>query len=159
MLSAGREAGLGIGAPVYVRHRLEQTLLYQIVEEYYPAFKRHLETQEVYLPGYAEAGKVAGFSLHAGIAARADQRAKLERLCRYIRIVSLGYGQLAWCWGKGLRSGTMAAVSWGFVPRGGHQRRMAEKGGASASVCPVMLTRNQIGFGVKRAFLLPQAIP
>jgi len=29
-------------------------------------------------------GKVAGFSLHAAVAARADQRAKLERLCRYI---------------------------------------------------------------------------
>ena len=28
-------------------------------------------------------GKVAGFSLHAGVAARADQRQKLERLCRY----------------------------------------------------------------------------
>lgn len=31
-----------------------------------------------------KAGKVAGFSLHAGVAARADQRDKLERLCRYI---------------------------------------------------------------------------
>jgi len=29
-------------------------------------------------------GEVAGFSLHAGVAARADQRQKLERLCRYI---------------------------------------------------------------------------
>ncbi len=29
-------------------------------------------------------GKVAGFSLHAGVVARADQRQKLERLCRYI---------------------------------------------------------------------------
>lgn len=29
-------------------------------------------------------GQVAGFSLHAGVAARADQREKLERLCRYI---------------------------------------------------------------------------
>jgi hypothetical protein len=29
-------------------------------------------------------GKVAGFSLHAGVAARADQHQKLERLCRYI---------------------------------------------------------------------------
>ena len=31
-----------------------------------------------------EVGKVAGFSLHAGVAARADERKKLERLCRYI---------------------------------------------------------------------------
>ena len=29
-------------------------------------------------------GQVAGFSLHAGVAARADERRKLERLCRYI---------------------------------------------------------------------------
>jgi hypothetical protein len=29
-------------------------------------------------------GKVAGFSLHAGVAAKAHERAKLERLCRYI---------------------------------------------------------------------------
>ncbi|HCI2555410.1 TPA: IS91 family transposase, partial [Pseudomonas aeruginosa] len=29
-------------------------------------------------------GQVGGFSLHAGVAARADQRDKLERLCRYI---------------------------------------------------------------------------
>ena len=27
---------------------------------------------------------MAGFSLHAGVAARADQRDKLERLCRYV---------------------------------------------------------------------------
>ncbi len=30
------------------------------------------------------AGKMGGFSLHAGVAARADERKKLERLCRYI---------------------------------------------------------------------------
>ena len=29
-------------------------------------------------------GKVAGFSLHAGVATRAQERHKLERLCRYI---------------------------------------------------------------------------
>lgn len=29
-------------------------------------------------------GKVAGFSMHAGVAARAHERDKLERLCRYI---------------------------------------------------------------------------
>ena len=30
------------------------------------------------------AGKVAGFSLHAGVAAGTHERKKLERLCRYI---------------------------------------------------------------------------
>jgi len=29
-------------------------------------------------------GNAAGFSLHAGVAAKADQRDKLERLCRYV---------------------------------------------------------------------------
>jgi len=29
-------------------------------------------------------GKTAGFSLHAGVAAKARERDKLERLCRYI---------------------------------------------------------------------------
>jgi hypothetical protein len=34
---------------------------------------------------YADtAGKVSGFSLHAGVAARSDERKKLERLCRYV---------------------------------------------------------------------------
>jgi hypothetical protein len=32
----------------------------------------------------AAASQVGGFSLHAGVAARADERNKLERLCRYI---------------------------------------------------------------------------
>ena len=41
------------------------------------------------LPGDAgplegEAGKVGGFSLHAGVAAEAHESAKLEKLCRYI---------------------------------------------------------------------------
>jgi len=30
------------------------------------------------------AGKIAGFSLHAGVAAKADERKKLRRFCRYI---------------------------------------------------------------------------
>jgi hypothetical protein len=33
---------------------------------------------------YAQVAKEAGFSLHAGVAAQAWERAKLERLCRYI---------------------------------------------------------------------------
>jgi hypothetical protein len=43
------------------------------------------------LPGVEEpcngrAGPAAGFSLHAGVAAAAQQRDKLERLCRYIAL-------------------------------------------------------------------------
>jgi hypothetical protein len=33
---------------------------------------------------FAQVAKVAGFSLHAGVAAEAWERSKLERLCRYI---------------------------------------------------------------------------
>jgi len=32
----------------------------------------------------AQIGQIAGFSLHAGIMVRRDQRKRLERLCRYI---------------------------------------------------------------------------
>ena len=40
------------------------------------------------LPAFDEpgTGKVAGFSLHAGVAAKADERKKLERLWRYIAL-------------------------------------------------------------------------
>ena len=51
---AGREASPGIGAPPYVRHCPERTLLYQLVEEYYPAFEAHLAAQDNALPGYVE---------------------------------------------------------------------------------------------------------
>jgi hypothetical protein len=35
-------------------------------------------------PGSERVAQASGFSLHAGVAAEADQRGKLERLCRYI---------------------------------------------------------------------------
>ena len=53
-LPAGREASSGVGAPVYTRHRPERTLLYQIVEEYYPAFVSHLAAQGRALPEYVQ---------------------------------------------------------------------------------------------------------
>jgi len=65
-LPTGREASAGVAAPIYerqplsasclpwhlyvrVHHRPERTLLYQLVEDYYPAFKTHLAAQG--LPG------------------------------------------------------------------------------------------------------------
>ncbi len=50
----GRDASTGDGAPVYARHRPERTLLYQLVQEYYPAFKAHLAAQGTALPGYVQ---------------------------------------------------------------------------------------------------------
>ena len=40
-------------------------------------------------------GKVAGFSLHAGVATRAHEREKLERLCRYIARPAVSTKRLA----------------------------------------------------------------
>ena len=38
----------------YQRHRPEQTLLYQIVEQHYPAFTAHLAERGKELPGYVQ---------------------------------------------------------------------------------------------------------
>ncbi len=40
--------------PNYERHQPEQTLLYQLVERHYPAFKASLEAQGRYLPRYIQ---------------------------------------------------------------------------------------------------------
>ena len=53
-LPAGREASAGVDARGYERHRPERTLLYQMVEEYYPALKAHLAAQGAALPEYVE---------------------------------------------------------------------------------------------------------
>ena len=46
-------------------------------------------------PETLTAGKVAGFSLHAGVAAKANQRDKLERLCRYITCPAISEKRLS----------------------------------------------------------------
>jgi hypothetical protein len=51
-LQAGTEANLGESGYRYERHRPEQTLLYQLVEEYYPAFVAQLAAQGTELPEY-----------------------------------------------------------------------------------------------------------
>ena len=48
-----RTAG-GLGGPTYQRHQPEKTLLYQIVEQYYPVFKETLEAQGRSLPKYVQ---------------------------------------------------------------------------------------------------------
>ena len=53
-LPAGREASAGVVASVYERHRPERTLLYQLVEERYPAFKAELAAQGTALPRFVE---------------------------------------------------------------------------------------------------------
>lgn len=50
--AAARTATRDADADRYQRHRPEQTLLYQLVEEYYPAFTAHLAEQGGELPNY-----------------------------------------------------------------------------------------------------------
>jgi len=52
-LLAGREARSGAGGSVYERHRLDRTLLYQLVKERYPALKAQLAAQGAELPACA----------------------------------------------------------------------------------------------------------
>jgi hypothetical protein len=59
-------------------------------------------------------GKLAGFSLHAGVAAKAPERKKLERLCRYIarpalsekRLTLTGQGNIRYTLKTPYRDGT-----------------------------------------------------
>ncbi len=65
-----------------------------------------------------EPGPVAGFSLHAGVAARVDQRSKLERLCRYIarppvaepRLALTGNGKIRYQLKTPYRDGTTHVI-------------------------------------------------
>ncbi len=70
-------------------------------------------------------GKVAGFSLHAGVAARADERKKLERLCRYVsrpavsekRLSLTPNGAIRYQLKTPYRDGTTCQVPCDHIPR------------------------------------------
>jgi hypothetical protein len=49
---AGTEVSVGGSGYHYERHRPEQTLLYQLVDGYYPAFVAQLAAQGTHLPEY-----------------------------------------------------------------------------------------------------------
>ena len=54
-LLAGKDASAGAArAGEYSRHRPEQTLLYQLVEQYYPSFVEHLAACERTLPSHVQ---------------------------------------------------------------------------------------------------------
>jgi hypothetical protein len=57
---AARMASRDRGVGRYQRHRPEQTLLYQIVDEYYPAFTTYLTEQGRELPGYVQRAQGTG---------------------------------------------------------------------------------------------------
>ena len=51
-LPTGREANPGEGTLPYVRHRPERTLLYQLIEKYYPVFEAECAVEGRVLPDY-----------------------------------------------------------------------------------------------------------
>ena len=54
LAAAARKAERDRSAARYRRHRPEQTLLYQLVEQHYPVFAAHLVAQGRELPGYVQ---------------------------------------------------------------------------------------------------------
>jgi ribosomal protein S27E len=50
--SANRQASPSTGTHRYQRHRPEQTLLYQLVEQHYPVFVDHMTARDATLPKY-----------------------------------------------------------------------------------------------------------
>ena len=54
MAQAGKDASPAGGAVRYARHRPETTLLYQLVDEYYPAFADQMAARGTPLPEYVQ---------------------------------------------------------------------------------------------------------
>jgi len=83
----GREAGLGHASDEDPTNQLKgSSVTYRIAVG--PQQGRKVMTLQALgdcgdYPFTTRVGNVAGFSLHAGIATKANERAKLERLCRY----------------------------------------------------------------------------
>lgn len=64
-LPAGKEASPGHSVHRYERHCPEQTLLYQFVEQYYPAFVDQLAAQGATLPEYVHGNSMITSSVAA----------------------------------------------------------------------------------------------
>ena len=97
---SGREAGLGhTDHDSPMNHLLGSSITYRIAMG--PQQGRKVFTLQTLpdcradSPSANTVGTVAGFSLHAGIATRAKERDKLERLCRYIARPAVSTKRLA----------------------------------------------------------------
>ena len=84
----------------YERHRPERTLLYQLVEEHYPAFKAHLEAQGTGLPRYVE--REFEDYLQCGRLEGGFLRVRCET-CRDERLVAFSCKHRAFCPSYGAR--------------------------------------------------------
>ncbi len=76
----------------YKRHRPETTLLYQLVERYYPEFTTNPAGSNE--DEYGQLANTSGFSLHAGVFANADEPDKLVALIPPPRLLRLQIKQL-----------------------------------------------------------------
>jgi hypothetical protein len=84
----------------------------------FPDFPESRTLPAIVDPFTAQAGNVAGFSLHAGVAAKANKRDKLERLCRYItrpavsekRLSLTEHGQVRYSLKNPWRDGTTQVI-------------------------------------------------
>jgi hypothetical protein len=77
-LPAGREASPGQGVHRYERHRPEQTLLYQFVEQYYPAFVDQMAALGATLPKYVQREFDDYLSGKAAVGLKAGMGRKME---------------------------------------------------------------------------------
>ena len=89
-LPAGREASRGEPAPQYERHRSEQALLYQLIEEYHPAFEVQWATEGRVLPDYVRREFNAAGAWMRRSGPHAVPRWCLRGKCRVIHWISLG---------------------------------------------------------------------
>ena len=117
-LSAGKDASEGKGFVRFERHRPEQTLLYQLVEEYYPAFEAQWAVEGRVLPDYV-----------------------CQEFDEYLKCVRIEHGFLrVQC--ETCHAGHLVAFSCkrrGFCPSCG-ARRMAE---SAAAVQPVRIAQRE----------------
>ena len=85
---------------VYVRHRPETTLLYQVIREYWPEFQAELASQNKYLPAYV----VQEFEayLKCGILEHGFLRVRCET-CQDERLVAFSCKRRGFCDSCGAR--------------------------------------------------------
>ena len=97
MHAHGREAA---GGPAYARHRPEETQLYRLVEQHYPAFVAHLCEQGKALPAYVEHEFEA--YLKCGRLEQGFLRVRCES-CHFERLVAFSCKKRGFCPSCGAR--------------------------------------------------------
>ena len=87
----------GERAPRYERHQPEKTLLYQIIDEYYPQFLAHMERQGLSLPVYVQ--REFDDYLECGRLDRGFLRVRCED-CHHERLVAFSCKRSQWGQGR-----------------------------------------------------------